>query len=263
MWNRFSERAKIPQTFVPVRCQTQHQFGTAPTRAGNTRRSLTPSAYEERKMASNDSITRPIIAAGARFAKWTVVSDRPIGTRPPLWLCRCVCGTERMVNQFHLISGDTQCCGCFRKHGQCHNPVYRIGRNMKDRCSNQRHKSFDDYGGRGIRVCERWEDFAAFFEDMGNRPTPEHSIERIDNNGHYCKENCRWATAIEQQRNKRNSRLIEFDGRVKCLSAWAEEFGIEMHLLYLRLKKGWDIQPALTYPPRKGFRPKGMMNDVE
>jgi hypothetical protein len=104
------------------------------------------------------------------------------------------------------------------------------------------------YGGRGIRVYERWLDFRVFFKDMGPRPSKLHSLERKDNNGNYEPGNCRWATHIEQMRNKRSNRLITFKGRTLPLSAWAESIGVSTKVLWARLHAGWSLAKALTTP---------------
>lgn len=128
---------------------------------------------------------------------------------------------------------------------------YSIWMNMRARCNNPANTSYANYGARGIKVCERWEsDFLNFLEDMGRRPSRKHSIDRIDNNGHYEPSNCRWATFSEQARNRRTSRFIEFRGRSLTLAEWAQEIGIDMRTLHLRLKNGWSIERALTQPLR-------------
>lgn len=134
------------------------------------------------------------------------------------FLCRCECGTEKIIAASNLSTGRTKSCGCLQrekaklsngapvKHDQCWSPTYSSWAGMKDRCTNQNHKSYNNYGGRGITVCERWMDFRNFLEDMGERPSGT-SIDRIDANGDYKPGNCRWATAQQQASNKRNSTL--------------------------------------------------------
>ena len=120
---------------------------------------------------------------------------------------------------------------------------------MKQRCTNTRNKNFKDYGGRGITVCKRWvNDFAAFYADMGPRPTPKHTIERKNNNGNYEPDNCRWATRKEQSANQRpRLPLIEYDGHLKTLTAHAADHGKSIQLIYFRMKKkGMSLHDALT-----------------
>ncbi len=130
------------------------------------------------------------------------------------YLCECSCGRRRLVRSHLLVSGATRGCGCGSrpreaKHGLCFTPAYKAWANMKDRCLNPRSLAFPSYGGRGIVVCERWLSFENFLSDMGERPEGL-SIERKDNNKGYFKENCKWATRSEQQKNKR--RFNQYDG---------------------------------------------------
>lgn len=117
---------------------------------------------------------------------------------------------------------------------------------LRTRCRNPRNPAFKHYGGRGIQVCARWKSFALFLEDMGKRPSPEHTIERIDHNGNYEPGNCRWATMKEQARNRRNNTFLSFKGETKCISEWAESMGVSSDLLYGRLKLGFPIWKVLT-----------------
>jgi hypothetical protein len=125
---------------------------------------------------------------------------------------------------------------------------------MIQRCGNPSDVNYRHYGGRGIVVCGRWlESFKNFMKDMGEPPTPKHTLERIDNDDNYRPSNCRWATRKDQARNKRNNHLITHDGRTQCLAAWAEELGIESSLLRYRLKR-WPIEKALTIQVKKQGR---------
>jgi hypothetical protein len=128
---------------------------------------------------------------------------------------------------------------------------YRIWRNMHVRCENPEHKSFPNYGGRGILVCSRWsghDGFEHFFADMGKRPSPSHSIERKKNDESYSPENCRWATWRDQARNRRSNTFLEHEGRRLSVAEWAEESGIDRHIIYGRLALGWSIERALNTP---------------
>ena len=126
---------------------------------------------------------------------------------------------------------------------------HNIWRAIKARCHSVGSVSYAWYGGRGIRVCERWFDsFENFFADMGPRPSKAHSVDRIDNDGNYEPGNCRWATRKEQQRNKRNNRLITYNGETMCLEAWADRLGIGWATIHERLDRGWSVADALSRP---------------
>lgn len=120
---------------------------------------------------------------------------------------------------------------------------------MIRRCENPKTFGFARYGGRGIRVCERWRNsFTAFLADMGERPSASHSLDRINTNGNYEPENCRWATRLQQNRNSRNNTLIEWNGETLCIAEWAERTGISKFVLSMRLLRGWSIERTLTFP---------------
>lgn len=139
-----------------------------------------------------------------------------------------------------------------KSHGHAKNGVltseYRTWQSMKTRCLNPRSKSFRYYGGRGIKVCKRWLKFDNFIFDMGKKPTRDHSIERKDNNGNYCKSNCKWATHQQQNSNTSRNRMVTMDGKTQTLSEWARHFKICGKKVYSRLKGGWTIDDALRTP---------------
>jgi hypothetical protein len=131
-----------------------------------------------------------------------------------------------------------------------HAQAHAAWRNMRYRCSNPSSKAWPSYGGRGIKVCERWDSFANFLADMGDPPDSALSIDRINNDGDYEPGNCRWATRKEQLENRRITRLLTFKGETKCLSHWAKEQGFDPSVVALRLKLGWSVEEALTTPKR-------------
>lgn len=198
---------------------------------------------------------------GDVFGLLTIIAPAdPYVRNKTRWLCRCTCGREITTYQSHLRQGTAKSCGCTREaarlkaitaHGQSRSSIYKNWSAMKIRCSNPNHESYPDYGGRGITVCERWEKFENFLADMGERPTPKHEVDRIDNDKGYSPENCRWATRKEQNRNKRDNRFITINNETKCLSEWCEIYGTTFMLVETRLKHGWKILDALTEPPNK------------
>lgn len=140
------------------------------------------------------------------------------------------------------------------KHGKTFTHEYVSWNSMKDRCYNKNHIAYHNYGGRGIAVCDRWfNSFENFLEDMGERPKPNYSLHRIDNDGNYCPENCRWATAKEQKAHTRSSHMVTFNNKTQCLSAWADELGMARTTLDMRINKyKWSIERALTRKVRQG-----------
>jgi len=140
------------------------------------------------------------------------------------------------------------------KHGEGnpgeHTAEYDIWRSMRQRCSDVGCPRYEQYGARGIRVCERWNDYANFIADMGRRPPEKASIDRIDNSGDYTPENCRWATAKEQANNRSSNKIVEFNGERMTVSQWSSKIGIGYSALVKRLSKGWSPQKALTTPKR-------------
>jgi hypothetical protein len=135
-------------------------------------------------------------------------------------------------------------------HGLSHTRIYSIWSDMKKRCNNPKHKFWQYYGGRGIAVCERWNSFESFFADMGHPPSGT-SLDRIDGRFGYKKENCRWATATQQSRNRSNSRLVRALGREMCITAWAEFLGVKESTIRARLNKGWSEHDAVSVKIKK------------
>lgn len=128
---------------------------------------------------------------------------------------------------------------------------YRIWTHLRERCQNPHSPSFNLYGGRGISVCASWDKFEIFLSDMGVRPGPEFEIDRIDNNGNYCKSNCRWATLSEQNLNKRTNHRLTFKGITLPLRVWSRRTGIKETTLRMRIKNGWSVEKSLTAPVLK------------
>jgi hypothetical protein len=198
---------------------------------------------------------------GSRFGRWTVVQDDGLSMR--YWLCQCECGQKRMINGSKLIRGDTKSCGCFSRdvtkvrmttHGLVGHWLYKRWAKIYARCYYPSNKSYKNYGGRGIVLCERWLDVRNFVADNQHVEDRSLTIDRIDNSGPYSPENCRWVGQDIQQLNRRSNAVFTFQGRAAPLSVWAREYGIKLHTLRFRLLSGWPMEEALTKPLRRNPR---------
>jgi hypothetical protein len=196
---------------------------------------------------------------GRRFGLLTVLRRKHDGKRMHWW-CRCDCGTEKIVQSVALRSGSTKSCGCAKselisaintKHGKSGraDPTYTTWLAMYKRCNSPDESHAPRYRDRGISVCKEWRDFSTFYSDMGKRPKGK-SLDRIDNDKGYCKENCRWATPREQSLNRCNNRMITAFGRTMTLSEWAKESGLFRSVIARRLDKGWAPEDAVSRPTK-------------
>lgn len=210
---------------------------------------------------------KAIDEAGKAYGRLTVIECAGRDSKSRLlWRCYCDpklggCGNETIVRGVYLRRGETRSCGCLERdnrltssvtHGHTvareRSPEYWTWIAMKARCLIESATGYKDYGGRGIRICERWVDsFAVFLADMGPKTSPKHSIERIDNNKGYEPGNCRWATRKEQNRNTRNNRMLTHEGVTMCLVDWANKTGINRTTIASRLKSGWSVKDALGF----------------
>ena len=182
------------------------------------------------------------------------------GGDPKKALYRCLCGADVIKIRLNVSLGGTRSCGCLQKerasnasrvHGLSRTSMHNIWWAMLQRCLSKNVKAYKDYGGRGITVCDRWMLFVNFLEDMGPRPSKDHTLDRVDNDGPYSPENCRWATRAEQANNRRSSRLIEFNGKTQTMAQWGKELGIHPDTIWSRLDQyKWSVQKALTEPVR-------------
>lgn len=195
---------------------------------------------------------------GQRFGK-LIVSHRDGSNKHgrAIWSCNCDCGKiNHKSTSNDLLKGDTTSCGCNhlsgnsnRKHSLCKTKGYWIFVSMKERCYNPNSQYYYLYGERGIKICEHWlESVANFYQDMGPKPGPEYSIDRIDNNGDYSPENCRWATSLEQGANKRNNVFLEFNNKRMTIAQWSRELNISKSVIRTRLKYGWTAEEIFTTP---------------
>lgn len=202
---------------------------------------------------------------GKRFGRLTVIEKIGLDEKKQnvLWRCKCDCGNEDIVRTSHLMDGSTRSCGCYArdvtskrstKHGDYKGDkptrLYKIWYDMKSRCKYESTNGYERYGGRGITVCEEWDtDYTKFKEWALLAGYQEGlTLDRIDNNGNYCPENCRWVTMKEQARNRTTNHYITYNGETKCVTEWAEEFGIDQGLFYNRLRRGWSIEKIISTP---------------
>lgn len=200
-------------------------------------------------------LNTPAIKPGSVYGRLTVL--RRIDELQ--WLCQCECGKQKAIYRMNLRRGASRSCGCLSsemtaarsyKHGAAKRgkltPEYRIWRGMKTRCTNPNEISYRYYGQRGVTICKRWRSFNAFLADMGPRPSKKYSIERIDNEGPYSPENCKWALPLEQGCNKRNNHLLSHAGLTLTLSQWSRHVGLKPGTLYARItKQHWPPSRAL------------------
>lgn len=206
---------------------------------------------------------------GQRFGRLVVIGRAQINIwNKPAWTCRCDCGTMRTLRGCALQSQNTRSCGCLKRdmagtqnltHGETNQrtttPEFRAWCNIRRRCYDRKTPSFKDYGGRGIVVCERWRtSYDAFLADMGRKPSPSHTLDRIDNNGPYSPENCRWTTRVIQANNTRRNRLLAHNGQVHSVKDWSQLTGLSLSCIWTRLANGWSIHDTLTRP--HGERPR-------
>ena len=193
-----------------------------------------------------------------KFGRWLVLAEGShVGSKRTVF-CRCNCGTERNVMLTNLTTGISTSCGCYAKeritethqtHGMSKSNEYRIWQDMLRRCANPDRDEYPRYGGRGISVDPSWLNFSQFYKDMGPRPSTKHSIERLDNNGNYTPQNCKWATNEEQANNKRNTTILVHQGKSKSITEWGLETKLDPETIRNRITNlGWSVEKALETP---------------
>lgn len=205
-------------------------------------------------------MSKRVDVLGQRFGRLVVLRlGDPDANNHRYWVCQCDCGNVKEIGGSMLLHKMSQSCGCLRRetmeafwkshttHGGRRSREYRIWREIKSRCFNENCWAYKYYGGRVITMCDRWRaSFANFIADMGPRPSPRHSIDRIDNDGNYEPGNCRWATRVEQARNTIKTRFATINGERRPLREWAEISGIEFYTLYTRSRRlGWPDSELL------------------
>lgn len=209
--------------------------------------------FYESHRASTTKPNHSQIQINQRFNKLIVLSLIPehSKTGDKIWECLCDCGNISFVRSRGLNSGESQSCGCMHKqkvtkHGMIKTPEYRTWAAIKRRASNPNASDYKRYGGRGIKVCGRWLDsFEAFYEDMGDKPTGK-TLERINNDGNYSPENCKWATHREQANNRTTNKYFTIDGETLTMAQWARRCTVNYQTLRSRIRAGWHIEKALN-----------------
>lgn len=210
----------------------------------------------------NDKIVKPTHPkfkdlTGKQIGRWRVIEFVGRDNSGNLfWKCECDCGAMKRVAGAGLANGTTTSCGCFRTenrpnlkktHGLSKIKEYKIWKGMKQRCNNNRSPSYFNYGGRGIKICDRWQNsFDNFLADMGHIPSTNHTLDRIDNDGNYEPSNCRWATVAEQSRNRRSTMMLTFNGITQCAKDWSKIVGVKASTIRERIHRGWTVDEALS-----------------
>jgi hypothetical protein len=193
--------------------------------------------------------------AGRIFGRWTV--EHRVPSCRTKWRCRCECGNIAEVFATNLTRGLSISCGCYanelaskrsKRHGLHKTPIYRVWKTMIQRCSLTTSKSYPVYGGRGIIVCPKWRTFDGFFADMGHPPFFGAQLDRVNTDGPYSKENCRWVTSQRNNRNRRNNRPVSFCGVVRLAVEWDDVCGFPHPTVSNRLNLGWDVEDAIQIP---------------
>lgn len=205
-----------------------------------------------------------ISLVGKTFGRLTVLSRGGYGKGKDIrWVCSCTCGKTKEISGISLREGRSKSCGCLRIElmstalGQCcKTPEYVVWNAIKGRCYNKNNKDYKDYGGRGIKVCDRWlECFENFFNDMGKRQDSSYSLDRFpDNNGDYTPENCKWSNSLEQSHNRRNTKRFEYEGSSRLLVDWVLEFGVSYQSAHHYLKAHTFEDTVNHYKTKKILR---------
>ena len=203
-------------------------------------------------------MSKLIDLTGQTFGRLTVIKRvENAKNNKAQWLCQCSCGKQKIIKSSNLIRGATRSCGCIKEEkrlGELHNSrLHRIWNNMKQRCSNPKNTNYVHYGKRGITVCKEWIDFKPFYNwALSNGYKDTLSIDRIDVNGNYEPNNCRWVNNKTQSLNRTNNRIININGEAKTLTEWCDIYNIDKKLVYDRLERNWDEVKAIITPKRKG-----------
>lgn len=220
-------------------------------------------------MVAGEGVNRAhnfIDLTGNVYNRLTVVSFKGRIKRHSYWNCICECGNKSVVDAYELKKGRSKSCGCYIKearkgfippinnrkiHGLCNHKLYAVHRSMIARCNNKNNKSYSRYGGRGIKVCDRWLNFIDFYNDMNPTYQEGLTLERIDYNGDYCLENCKWETYLGQARNTRSNKIVTYNGITAPVSVICEKLEIDPKIVYRRMRDGWTVEDSFSTPIMK------------
>lgn len=223
--------------------------------------------------------------SGRRFGRLTAMEYAGRKNGRTLWRCLCDCGNETITGYSNLLNGITKSCGCLGMETRirtghnnrtsasmslCDNlrshPLYGLWLSMLTRCYNKKHRCYKHYGGRGIKVCERWlpknMGFENFLNDIGERPSTEYTLDRVDVNGNYCPENCRWANHAQQANNKTNSVIVYYHNIRTPLKEICDRLGMNYSTVAHQIQKGFDINAIIEFGGAD-FRRKGFKNNTD
>jgi hypothetical protein len=207
---------------------------------------------------NKETTMKKVEMIGKEFGKWTVLEEVEKRNNKRAFMCRCDCGKKYVVMGDNLRNGTSVwCMSCSSKikgtkhntHGMTYTRVFKIWAGMVQRCTKPYHIAYKSYGAKGVKVCPEWENsFEVFLKDMGEPPTEDHQIDRINNNGNYEPGNCRWASRKVQQNNRSNNVLITFKGETHSIAEWSKLVGIGETTLHWRMKAGWSHEKVLSTP---------------
>lgn len=201
-------------------------------------------------------MTKRIDLTGQRFGRLVVLGYSHTKNGQAFWSCQCDCGNTKQIRGSDLRAGKSLSCKCLnyevsRTHKMSKTKIYMVWINMHSRCYKNNHPEYKRYGERGIRVCDKWQTFEGFFEDMGTTYKEGLSIDRINVNGNYCKENCRWADNITQQKNRRTTKFYTLNGETETFTYFCRKYNVNYELARGRLRMGWDIEKIFTTPSQR------------
>lgn len=200
------------------------------------------------------------VKVGKEYGRLVVIKEVEQKKNKRRFLCKCACGKIKPYFLIKLTTGRTKSCGCLAKevllannttHGLSYHPLYNVWNSMRQRCSNKNAHAYCRYGGRDITVCLKWQNFKRFYDwAVSNGYQKGLTIERVENSGNYNSDNCTWIPLEQQARNRRNNKIVEYNGKSMILADWSKEIGINQTVLSKRLLHGWSIEKAFTTPLR-------------